>query len=189
MAGPSDDEIPSPSPTSDGSRSRVLSAPASPLTRLANPDIPSPHSGPAGNKKHFTAKDVWHFYDDIGARRICTACRYVIIAIFYFDINDVSRDLKKINAKHEVKKYGANTSTGVLRTHLMECHLSEWGQFCEEQDVELVSKAAQKAMDKYRGNGKSHSKPDARMPFSKEAFVDAIAAFIISDDIVSLYPR
>jgi len=48
------------------------------LQAQAGSHSPTPsRSGPAGNKKHHVAKDVWEFYEIIASKRHCLFCQYI----------------------------------------------------------------------------------------------------------------
>jgi hypothetical protein len=95
---------------------------------------------------------------------------------------------------HVVKVYSSTTSTTVLRKHLYKDHLVEWVNSCDKLQITINGKEAIKCAMEYRlkRDGPAASIPTddqspkgERVPFSKEAFLDALTDFIVADDMVS----
>lgn len=90
--------------------------------------------------------------------------------------------------------YRKTTSTDARRKHLCKIHGDAWVQECRNKGIPITASSAMPAVEAYL---RRH--PDAgantfftapltsgpRPEFSQEAFVDAIMAFIVSDDQVS----
>jgi hypothetical protein len=87
--------------------------------------------------------------------------------------------------------------TGTLRQHLCKFHLDEWVDECDKHGYKITAKEAQAAVDTYRRRkgqtrAQASTNPGPRKKYSNEAFVDALAEFIIADDQVPkflVYPR
>lgn len=76
------------------------------------------------------------------------------------------------------------TAMGTLRRHLIECHLDGWVDRCKQLDITIKAKMAKRALDQHQ---QARLMSSGRVEFSKEDFVDALAAFIVADDQVSLH--
>jgi len=87
-----------------------------------------------------------------------------------------------------VTRYGKKTSTTVRRSHLCESHPSAWIAACNKLGIDITAKGAQNTVQNYRkehNQASSAADPeDLRKHFTREAFVDAIVDFIVSDDQV-----
>jgi large-conductance mechanosensitive channel len=68
----------------------------------------------------------------------------------------------------------------------MTTHLGEWIEECEKLDITITGKQAQEAIAKYKGVS-IQQQTEARMPFSKNNFLDAIANFIVVTNQVFLF--
>jgi hypothetical protein len=89
-------------------------------------------------------------------------------------------------------QFSTSTSTGTLRQHLLKFHLDEWVQECDKHGVQITAKDARDAVQSYRrrkgqNRDQANADPGPRKKYSNEAFVDALAEFIISDDQVTLF--
>lgn len=89
-----------------------------------------------------------------------------------------------------VTRYGKKTSTSVRRSHLRDAHPDTWIAGCDKLGIDITAKSAQPAVRDYRRRhhqaspADSASPDDLRKHFTREAFVDAIVDFIVSDDQV-----
>ena len=91
------------------------------------------------------------------------------------------------NSKHECTTFKPGNSTTTLRAHLSRFHLDEWVEYCDKHSIPMKWKDTKAAVNSYRqkhGQKSESSKPTERKKFSNEAFVDALAAFIVQDDQV-----
>ncbi|TRM64927.1 hypothetical protein BD626DRAFT_536134 [Schizophyllum amplum] len=92
----------------------------------------------------------------------------------------------KHGARKKTTRYSSKTSTGVLRNHLLKLHTDAWIAACDKFDITIMADSAQPAVRKYRRQGQAPLQPTVeeghRQAFSKEAFVDAICAWIAGDD-------
>jgi hypothetical protein len=95
--------------------------------------------------------------------------------------NAQDSELHETDPSHTLTTFGMKTATGTLRRHLIECHLDAWIDRCDKLGIKIKAKMAIRAIDEAR------SSSSARIEFTKEALVDALAAFIVADDQVSHY--
>ena len=154
-------------------------------------------------KKSNTAADVNTFFtlSSGDERKLCVFCRYVsnldgflgkqlLIPLL------LHRSCHAADSSYEVQYYSKNTGTSILRRHLYTTHPSEWISACKSLHISIKSSAALNAVsewDETRFNvpkeeglgSKDKGLPSEKVPFSQEAFVDAIIAWIVSDDQVS----
>jgi large-conductance mechanosensitive channel len=68
----------------------------------------------------------------------------------------------------------------------MTTHLGEWIDECEKLDITITGKQAQEAIAKYKGVS-VQQQTEARMPFSKNNFLNAIVNFIVVTNQVFLF--
>ncbi|KAF8331545.1 hypothetical protein F5887DRAFT_893710, partial [Amanita rubescens] len=79
---------------------------------------------------------------------------------------------------HEVAVYASSTGVSNLRKHLMREHTQDWEKGCEEMGIKITAGAALEYLNKIeRTVGRDIP------PYSKEAFANALAEFIMADDI------
>ena len=102
----------------------------------------------------------------------------------------IHRRLHACDPEHERTKFKSSSSTSTLRAHLARFHLDEWVKHCDKEGIPTKWKETEAAMNSYRRkHGQSsgtNSQSSERKQFSNEAFVDALAEFIIQDDQVRL---
>lgn len=97
-----------------------------------------------------------------------------------------------VNPNHKVMEYSDTTGTTVLCGHLIDDHSDEWIPTCKALCISITAKDAQPALVEYEhwhGNPRlatTKTTTGTHMPFSNEAFVDALTEFIIADDQVLL---
>ncbi|THV03595.1 hypothetical protein K435DRAFT_851723 [Dendrothele bispora CBS 962.96] len=146
--------------------------PVGPRPIIINPRTgPGPnHLGPSPKKakKKQGAKDVWSFYeeDEITGLQTCVICKAV--------------------------NYSDKTSSSTLRKHLYTTHLDFWVETCDQMGIDITAKEALPFLEGYRLDAEEDVSKIPRLAYSKEAFLDAICEFIISDDQASIfifYPR
>ncbi|KAK7040966.1 hypothetical protein R3P38DRAFT_2768385 [Favolaschia claudopus] len=140
----------------------------------APPSPPPPANRGRKTNRTTTAKDVWTFFDKQPDARHCLFCKQHHAANPNTDVPE---------------PFGPNTSTGILRRHLYEHHLAAWVNGCDQLKITIKSEEALKVVNAYRAkqNSSTDNDPTAdsekpRPAFSKEAFVDAIVEWIVSDD-------
>lgn len=99
---------------------------------------------------------------------------------------------KKVASSHRVTTFRKSTATGSIRRHLYENHLADWVHVCDGLKIPITAKLAVPGplVEEYRlaqdpRYTKESGPEDLRREFSKEAFVEAILQWIISDDQVS----
>ena len=92
--------------------------------------------------------------------------------------------LKEAIAK--VYHYSTSTGSGTLRSHLLKCHLEAWVQGCQKQGLQLKGKEGEEALARFTGLPLQHQ-AQARVPFSQEAFCDALVKFTVATDQVSFF--
>jgi hypothetical protein len=81
--------------------------------------------------------------------------------------------------------YGAKTSVSILRRHLFTCHIEDWLAGCEKHKLAITAKEALEAIAAFKGT-QPESQAQQRPHFTPEAFVDALAEFIVATDQVYL---
>ena len=75
------------------------------------------------------------------------------------------------NSEHECTKFKSSSLTSTLWAHLARFHLDKWIEHCNKEGIPTRWKETEAAVHSYK-------------KFSNEAFVDALAEFIIQDDQV-----
>lgn len=87
-----------------------------------------------------------------------------------------------------MKDYGKNTSTSILRKHLLSCHEVEWFQSCDKLKIEIGGDEAKAAYARFHDHPAMASSKNivTRVPYSPEALVDALAELISGDDLVRI---
>jgi len=98
-----------------------------------------------------------------------------------------------VDPRKDIKCYGKGTGTSVLRKHLADAHIDIWVSGCDKLKISIRAKEVLQAVATYRikmGQETFTPTQPTGPEFSKEAFVDAIAEFIVADDqvIVNLWP-
>lgn len=128
--------------------------------------------------------------------QILCVCLFPILITSVYILMRGRRDCHGSRRFH-VKKFGLNTSTTVLRTHLVESHLQEWVDACDAQGFTITAAVAKDKAEEYRasrglptdGSNTCDSSPfdsePQQRPFSQEAFIDSLVTWIVSDDQVS----
>ncbi|KAK0184537.1 ribonuclease H-like domain-containing protein [Armillaria mellea] len=173
--------VPSPSPSVSSHAETSPGQAPMPRTRAESPHVPPQtpsrtprrlfHAASGLSKKgHHTAQDVWSFFSKTEGTNHAAD----------FENNDM------LPAKSD---FGLKTSTDVLRRHLLDHHLTSWLTKCDRLGIQVCStqKHYQDAISKfYIKHGKqpatsSLNHPECS-PFSHEAFIDALIAWIIADD-------
>ncbi|EAU80422.2 hypothetical protein CC1G_12736 [Coprinopsis cinerea okayama7 len=129
------------------------------------------------------ANDVWSFYiEEDGDAHVCTFCRKI-----YHN-----------RERFKVKKFGLNTGTTVLRTHLYDHHLADWVDSCDEAGISITAEFVQKKVEVHRqssrqgtGAGTAPQRDSSVIPqsypYSHDTFIDALVKWIVSDDQVGLH--
>ena len=90
--------------------------------------------------------------------------------------------------QQNLSMFAWTTSSGTLRHHLFGEHIALWVAGCDKLKIPITAKNARQPVAEYRERqgfiGTNIPEPVIRRPFSHEAFVDAIARFIVADDQV-----
>jgi hypothetical protein len=90
--------------------------------------------------------------------------------------------------RRKLSKFASTTSSGTLRWHLIDKHIALWVAGCDKLKISITAKNAQQPVAAHRECqgiiGSNVPELDTRRSFSHEAFVDAIARFIVADDQV-----
>jgi hypothetical protein len=73
-----------------------------------------------------------------------------------------------------------------MRRHFIDNHTDVWIAACDDLNIEITAQEAQIAIAEYRKRPGRTKLDDVRLEYSKEAFVDALAKFIIAEDQVSI---
>lgn len=156
---------------------------------IDTPSIPKArYGGPAGNRDGNKAGDVWSFFERGDIK--CKICVYVQISIL-----DDSNSLSACSAQHSINpnhpqpnSFGKRTATGNLRKHLFTHHLDIWVRTCDQLGITITAREAQPYLERYRVESGVPFQATAdglpRVPYSNEAFVDAIMTWIVADDQV-----
>ena len=84
----------------------------------------------------------------------------------------------------KVHHYSGNTGSGTLWAHLLNHHLEAWVSECQEKNIVLRGKEGEEAHAKFTGRPLQHQ-VKAQIPFSQEAFRDALVQFTVATDQVS----
>lgn len=105
----------------------------------------------------------------------------------------VSSKLHALGKLDSVQKYSGGTSTTGLRNHLATEHLEEWVDSCGQFNIKISGKEAKVLVaNLWQRCGEHVQEPavpgewQGRQPYSNEAFIDAIVAWIVGDDQVRL---
>ena len=154
-------------------------------------------------KKSNAAADVNTFFtlSSGDERKLCVFCRYVpnldvFLGKQLLILLLLHRSCHAADSSYEVQYYSKNTGTSILRRHLYTTHPSEWISACKSLRISIKSSAALRAVSEWEEtksdlpedealDSKDTVLPSEKVPFSQEAFVDAIIAWIVSDDQVS----
>jgi hypothetical protein len=104
----------------------------------------------------------------------------------------MGRTLHSADPDEPRSQFSTSTGTGTLRQHLCKFHLDEWVDECDKHGYKITAKEAQAAVDSYRRRKgqtrvQAGTDPGPRKKYSNEAFVDALAEFIIADDQVTKF--
>jgi len=94
------------------------------------------------------------------------------------------RVISLTNSKHTVAEFGTKTGPSNLRKHLFMKHIKEWSEACDASRIKITGTAALAALKAFK-NESGDTLDSEHVPFSQEAFVNAIAEFIIAEDLVS----
>lgn len=114
--------------------------------------------------------------------------------IFYLHAtyNCNQRVRKKAGNWSSVNRYGQGSSSTTLRHHLAICHLFEWVDSCDKENIAISGDGTFSEMiAAYQG--KSRAQPTDCNPlsesptFTKPAFVDVIIDLIVTEDLVSVF--
>lgn len=101
--------------------------------------------------------------------------------------SDVDPDADALaEAYAKVYHYSTTTGSGTLRAHLLKCHLEVWVQGCQKKGLQLKGKEGEEALARFTGLPLQHQ-TQARVPFSQEAFRDALVKFTVATDQVSFF--
>jgi hypothetical protein len=118
-------------------------------------------------------------------RTVNSACRYFFFFYAFFYLNIVFR-AENDNNPANVFLYGDQTATGSLKYHLITTHLGEWISECDKLGITITGKQAGQAVAKYKGLS-VEQQTKARMPFSKDNFLDAVVDFIVVTNQVFIF--
>ena len=142
-------------------------------------------SGPASNKKRFAASDIWSFFDKEGSSKVCKFCKYVFRIFLFLYTKIITRAMTNVDdPDHRVSTFGSRMSTGTLRRHFITNHLSDWVSECDKLGIVIKSREALGAIAELHGK-KAEKAVQHRIPFSNEAFIDALVDLIVVNDLVS----
>ncbi len=95
-----------------------------------------------------------------------------------------SFSLSEVNAKdkeYHIVTFQSGTGITNLRNHLTKFHLQAWAKGCSEKGIKM-SDASLEIIKKFQGHDNEEV---VHLPFTKEAFSEALMEFIVGDDVVS----
>ena len=113
-----------------------------------------------------------------------SACKYYHVfenLLLSYWLTLAISDAQKVDESLDVATFGRSTGTSNLRKHLITKHLDVWAKACAGQQIPMTTAALQ-AIAGIQGQEIGE---DAHHKYSKEAFADALAEFIVGDDLVS----
>lgn len=88
----------------------------------------------------------------------------------------------------QVHEWKPKTSTTNIREHFCKAHMADWVSACDKAGIEISGKTALQAVAEFRANPQTgqnlRGEGNKRLPFSDEAFVNALVDWIVSDDQV-----
>lgn len=123
----------------------------------------------------------------VSASKFCQTLHSIVSVL----LTIINRRDHAANPAEPPSRFNTSTATGPLRQHLFKVHLEEWVETCDKEDIKIVASEAREHVEAYRKErGASTTAPGGHFPnverrkYSSEAFVDALAAFIIADDQV-----
>ena len=80
--------------------------------------------------------------------------------------------------------YGKKTSTSTLRNHLLsKTHIDAWIAECKKLNIQITAQIAIEAIAAHQGVAPDHQALP-RLQYTQERFIDAIAEFIVAEDLV-----
>ena len=100
----------------------------------------------------------------------------------------ISRHKHASGNRKRVHSFGLNTGTTTLRQHLVLEHIGDWVTSCDKLGIEITAETVAKEVANFRGESEqpeygTNKKPECRN-YLREAFVDAILAWVVADDQV-----
>ena len=88
------------------------------------------------------------------------------------------------NEKHHVTSFGKDTGPTNIKKHFYTVHIADWVQGCEDKGAKITGASAERAVRMYRNLPEPTDLEADRPQFSKDAFADALAEYIVGDDLV-----
>jgi hypothetical protein len=88
------------------------------------------------------------------------------------------------NPKHVVTKFRSTTGLTNIRNHFVNHHIADWVAACEKFGATIHGVKAQREVRKYKDLPEPTDLESNRPEFSREAFVNALAEFVVGDDQV-----
>lgn len=120
-----------------------------------------------------------------------------ILFLLYLQYHTYStRSCHTSDPSYKLQYYSKNTGTTILRRHLYSTHTEEWITACKTLNISIKSAAALRVVSEWEDvdtdeedstsdhEVNPNADSEAWKPFTKEAFVDALIAWIVSDDQV-----
>jgi hypothetical protein len=104
--------------------------------------------------------------------------------LFQLLIYFVCRKEHRANEKHHVTSFGSGTGGTNIKKHFYTEHIADWVQGCEDKGCKITGAPAQHAVRRFKKLPEPTDLEAERTQFSKEAFVDALAEFVVGDDQV-----
>jgi len=74
-----------------------------------------------------------------------------------------------------------------VRKHLVNFHLEEWAHACQSLKIPIHGADAKLAIRKFKNMPEPTDLEAGRPQYSKDAFVNAIADFVVGDDQVCIF--
>jgi hypothetical protein len=88
------------------------------------------------------------------------------------------------NHKHEVVSFSGVTGISNVQQHLFKHHIGDWVKACDDLKIIIHGADARLAVQKFKNLPMPTDLEADRPEFSKDAFTDALAEFVVGDDQV-----
>ena len=110
-----------------------------------------------------------------------------ILVLFLFFIYLFFRKEHEANHKHEVVSFSGVTGISNVCRHLFKHHIGDWVKACDDLKIPIHGADARVAVRKFKNLPMPTDLEADRPEYSKEAFTDALAEFVVADDQVCKY--
>jgi hypothetical protein len=92
--------------------------------------------------------------------------------------------MQEADPSHVVSHWKPTSSTTSIRVHFSEYHLEEWVTSCDQLKIPITAQTVQRKIRKFRNLPEPSEQESTRVPYSKEAFENALVDLIVGDDLV-----